>query len=259
MADAVHSLSDFVSDIVTIFGIRMAVKPVDDTHDYGHGKFETLAIVGIAVILLVVSFFILRSGVEEIIDQFRGEIPEGPGWITFYITLGSIAIKEILYRVTYRKGKKLQSQALIANAWHHRSDSLSSVAALIGIAGALFFGPRWRVLDPIAALVVAALILSVAFKLIFGSIKELVETSLDEETEKQIVEIIHTVEGVEMSHKLRTRKVGNTFAMDIHIHVDGDMTVRESHGIANMVEQTLQEHFGREIMVCLHIEPKESA
>jgi len=254
----VHSLSDFVSDIVTIVGIRMADRPVDESHDYGHGKFETISIVIIGIILLVVSFFILRSGVEKIIDQFHGIIPDRPGWYTLYITISSIILKELLYWVTIRKGKKLQSQALIANAWHHRSDSFSSVAALIGIGGALFFGSRWRILDPIAALVVAALIISVAFKLIGNSMKELVETSLDEETEKQILEVIHSVEGVEMSHNLRTRKVGNTFAMDIHILVDGGMSVRDSHEIANEVEQTLQNHYGMEVMICLHIEPKEA-
>lgn len=256
VADGVHSLSDFVSDIVTIVGIKMSDRPIDETHDYGHGKFETIAIVIIGLILLIVSFFILRSGIEKVTDQFQGIIPEKPGWITLYITISSIVLKEMLYWVTIKKGKKLQSQALIANAWHHRSDSFSSVAALIGIGGALFFGPRWRILDPIAALVVAALIIVVAFKLIGSSLKELAEASLDEETEKQILEIIHGVDGVEMSHNLRTRKVGNTFAMDIHILVAGEMSVRDAHNIANEVENTLKRHYGREIMICLHVEPK---
>ncbi len=255
LADGFHSLSDLSTDIVVITGLFIASKPKDKTHDYGHGKFETLSTAIIGVSLFIVGLGILRSGISNIIGTFKGDILPQPGLIAFIMALISIAAKEILFQFTLSKGKQIHSQAVIANAWHHRSDALSSIGAALGIGGAIFLGDRFRVLDPAAAVIVGLLILKVAWSISINSLKELTETSLSEDEENEILDIINTIPGVHEPHNLRTRKIGNDLAIDIHIRVDKNSTIQEAHDIASKVENELFKNYGKHTIINVHIEP----
>ncbi len=255
VADAVHSLSDFATDTVVILAFRVVGKPVDESHDYGHGKFETLAAAVIGIMLLGVAGTIAYSGAAGIIGSFRGRAVERPGWIAFGAGLISILVKELLYRYSARIGEEINSRAVVANAWHHRSDALSSVGAVLGIGGAIVLGEGWSVLDPIAAVVVSAFIIRAGFAITWNSMKELLEASLSEENEKRILDIIKSVPGAEHPHNLRTRMIGGNAAIDVHIRVAKDLKVGEAHDIATRVEQDLKTSLGEGTFVSVHVEP----
>ena len=186
LADAVHSLSDFVTDIIVIVFVRISSKPEDEGHDYGHGKYETLATAIIGIILLGVGFGIFWNGASSIYRFLHGGSLQEPGMLALIAALVSVAFKEALYRYTVFKGKRLNSQAVVANAWHHRSDALSSIGTAIGIGGAILLGNHWRVLDPIAAVVVSFFIMKVAVKLLIPCVDELLEKSLPADVENEI-------------------------------------------------------------------------
>lgn len=255
IADAVHSLSDFVTDIIVIVFVRISSKPADRSHGYGHGKYETLATAMIGCMLMGVGIGILVEGIRKIIAVSNGETIEAPGTIALVAAAISILFKEILYRYTVHKGKSLHSQAIIANAWHHRSDTFSSIGTLLGIAGAIFLGKAWRILDPIAAIIVSIFIIKVAFKILIRSLEELLEHSLPKETEEEIIEIILSVEGVVSPHHLRTRRIGNNLAIEVHIRMDGNITLTKAHQMTSVVEWSLKERFGKETHVNIHTEP----
>lgn len=255
VADAVHSLSDFITDIVVIVFVRIASKPQDESHDYGHGKYETLATAIIGVILFIVGLGILVNSVNSIVDVCRGKELEAPSMLALVAALVSIVTKEILYQYTVFKGKKLNSKAVIANAWHHRSDAFSSIGTLIGIGGAIFLGASWRVLDPIAALVVSLFIVKVAVELIKPCIDELLERSLPQDVEDKILAIIVSHQGVSSPHHLRTRRIGNNIAMEVHIRMNGSMTIKEAHDITKLIEAALKEEFGQNTHIGIHVEP----
>lgn len=255
IADAVHSLSDFVTDIIVIVFVRISSKPADRSHGYGHGKYETLATAMIGCMLMGVGIGILVEGIRKIIAVSNGETIEAPGTIALVAAAISILFKEILYRYTVHKGKSLHSQAVIANAWHHRSDTFSSIGTLLGIAGAIFLGKAWRILDPIAAIIVSIFIIKVAFKILIRSLEELLEHSLPKETEEEIIEIILSVEGVVSPHHLRTRRIGNNLAIEVHIRMDGNITLTKAHQMTSVVEWSLKERFGKETHVNIHTEP----
>lgn len=227
VADAAHSLSDFVTDIIVILFVRLSSKPADKSHAYGHGKYETLATATIGFLLLGVGIGILLEGINKIISVINGEVLEAPGIIAFIVAAISIVSKELVYQYTVFKGRSLNSQAVIANAWHHRSDSFSSIGTLIGIGFAVFGGEKWRVLDPIAAIIVSAFIIKVAIKILKDSLSELLEHSLPQSKEDEIREIILSVEGVIAPHNLRTRRIGNSYAIDVHIRMDGNISLNE--------------------------------
>ena len=187
IADAVHSLSDFVTDIIVLVFVSVSAKPQDRSHDYGHGKFETIATFFIGLALIAAAVGIIVSGVMALIDWAGGAKLKAPGQLALWAALLSIVVKEILYQYTAYKGKRLNSQAVVANAWHHRSDALSSIAAAIGIGGAILLGDRWTVLDPIASIVVGLFLVKVAVGLLRTSIGELTEGSLPQETEQEIL------------------------------------------------------------------------
>ncbi|RMF93778.1 MAG: cation transporter [Candidatus Schekmanbacteria bacterium] len=258
IADGIHSLSDLGTDVIVLFGFRFVGKPPDESHDYGHGKFETLTATIVGIILIGVGAGIMWNGGKSIYDFFNGTPIERPGWIAFYAAIISIISKEILYRYTISVGKKINSQAIIANAWHQRSDSLSSVGAMLGIGGAIMLGDRWHILDPAAAIVVSILILKVGIEIVIKGLKELLETSLDKEAENKIVQITENVLGVESSHKLKTRRVGNNIAIDIHIEVREDLNIKDAHNIATAVENKLRGAFGEGTHISVHIEPEKS-
>lgn len=254
-ADAVHSLSDFITDIIVLVFVRISNKPQDKGHDYGHGKYETLATTLIGVALFAVALGIIVGGAQKIAAWARGEQLEAPGMLAFWAALASIVLKEGIYQYTKIKARKLNSQAMEANAWHHRSDALSSVGTAIGIGGAILLGERWTVLDPIASVVVGALIVKVAFDLLKGGIGELMECSLPESVEDEIIRLASSVDGVSEPHDLRTRRIGNRYAIELHINMDGNITLTEAHDKATEVEDLLRSHYGEETHIAVHVEP----
>ena len=255
VADAVHSASDFATDIVVLAFVRISSKPRDDDHKWGHGKYETLASLIIGIALFAVGVEILMDSAEKIASVVRGnELPQ-PDFIAIVAAAVSIVVKEVLYQYTVRKGKRLNSPSVIANAWHHRSDALSSIGALLGIGLAYFLGGKWSIADPIAAVVVAALIMKVAIELCRTALAELLEKSLPVATEEEILAIISSTPNVYKPHNLRTRRIGSDIAIEVHIRVDGSMTVHDSHEISREIEHSLRARFGENTAVAIHIEP----
>ena len=259
VADAVHSLSDFVTDLIVICFVRVSAKPQDESHDYGHGKFETMASFFVGLALVAAAIGIIVSGALKLVDWLHGEQLPAPGRLALWAALISIAVKELLYQYTARAGKRLDSQAVVANAWHHRSDALSSIGAAIGIGGAILLGDRWTVLDPLASIVVGAMLVKVAVNVLHGSMNELTECSLPAETEHEIEEIIRSCPDVCEPHNLRTRKIGNRIAIEAHIRMDGNTTLDVAHDRATFIENLLKERFGSQTHVTLHMEPKKNS
>ena len=255
IADAVHSLSDFVTDIIVLVFVSVSAKPQDRSHDYGHGKFETIATLFIGLALIAAAIGIIVSGVMALIDWAGGADLKAPGLLALWAALLSIVVKEVLYQYTAYKGKRLNSQAVVANAWHHRSDAFSSIAAAIGIGGSILLGDRWTVLDPIASIVVGLFLVNVAMGLLRTSISELTEGSLPQETEQEIEDIITSFPEISEPHNMRTRRIGNHIAIEAHIRMDGNMPLRDVHNITSQVEHRLKERFGNETHITLHMEP----
>ena len=258
VADAVHSLSDFVTDVIVLVFVHISSKPKDKSHDYGHGKYETLAMTLIGVALLIVAIGIIYSGAMKIVAWINGEQLEAPGTLALWAALLSVLLKEGVYQYSMVKARQLNSQVVEANAWHHRSDALSSVGTAIGIGGAIFLGQRWTVLDPIASLVVGAFIVKVAVDLLHRGIDDLMEHSLPEDVEEEILRIVGELKGVVDPHDLRTRKIGNRYAIELHILMDGDITLHEAHNKASEVEDLLRARYGEDTHVAVHVEPKEN-
>lgn len=255
IADAVHSLSDFVTDIIVIIFVKIANKPQDEDHSYGHGKYETLATAIIGTALLAVGIGIIVNSTKDIVAFINGENIETPGILALVAAIISIISKEALYRYTVFQGKRLNSKAVIANAWHHRSDALSSIGALIGIGGAIILGNNWKILDPIAALIVSALIIKTSVDLIKPCIDELLEKSLPKQQEKKIIDIILSFPQVSSPHHLRTRHIGNNIAIEVHIRMDGTMPLKEAHDITKAIETALRKEFGEKAHIGIHMEP----
>jgi cation diffusion facilitator family transporter len=256
VADAVHSLSDFVTDLIVLVFIRISGKPQDKSHDYGHGKYETLAMTLIGAALLFVAIGIIYSGAVKISVWANGEQLKAPGMLALWAALVSIVLKEGVYHYSMVKARQLNSQAVEANAWHHRSDALSSIGTAVGIGGAIFLGQRWTVLDPVASIIVGAFIIKVAVSLLRNGIGDLMEQSLPDAVEEEILRLAATVPGVAEPHELRTRRIGNHYAIELHILMDGDITLREAHDKASEVEDLLRERYGEETHIAVHVEPK---
>ena len=257
LADAVHSLSDFVTDVIVLIFVRISSKPEDKNHDYGHGKYETLATTMIGVALFVVALSIIVTGATRIAAWVGGEELEAPGKLALWAALISIVMKEAVYQYTVIRARKLKSKAVEANAWHHRSDALSSIGTAVGIGGAIFLGQRWAVLDPIASVVVGAFIVKVSFDLLKTGLGELLERSLPDDVEQEIMKLASSVEGVENPHDLRTRCIGSRYAIELHIDMDGHISLTEAHDKATEIEELLREKYGEETHVAVHVEPKE--
>lgn len=256
IADAVHSLTDFVTDIIVLLFVNISSKPKDEGHDYGHGKYETLATSIIGIVLLCVGIGLFWEGMNKIIGfYFRGEALESPGMIALIAALISIVVKEALYQYTVIVGKRQNSQAVIANAWHHRSDAFSSIGTALGIGGAILLGDNWRVLDPLAAVIVSVFIVKVAFQLVIPAINDLLEISLPKEVEEEILSVILETPAVKNPHNLRTRRIGNDFAIEVHIRVDGNTTVTRAHELMCEIEKRLRDRFGSGTHIALHVEP----
>ncbi len=256
VADAVHSLSDFVTDVIVLVFVHISGKPKDKSHDYGHGKYETLAMTVIGLALLVVAVGIVYSGMTKIIDWANGTDLDAPGMLALWAALLSIVLKEGVYRYSMVKARELNSQAVEANAWHHRSDALSSLGTAIGIGGAIFLGKRWTVLDPIASVVVGMFIVKVAIDLLRRGIGDLMEQSLPDAVEEEMLQMVGAIPGVVEPHNLRTRRIGNHYAIELHIRMDGNISLRESHDKASEVEDMLRNRYGEDTHVAVHVEPK---
>ena len=256
VADAVHSLSDFVTDVIVLVFVRISGKPKDKSHDYGHGKYETLAMTIIGMALLAVALGILYSGVMKITAWVNGAQLEAPGMLALWAALLSIVLKEGVYHYSMVKARQLQSQAVEANAWHHRSDALSSIGTAIGIGGAIFLGQRWTVLDPVASLIVGLFIVKVSIDLLRRGIGDLMEQSLPDEVEAEILQLAASVPGVVEPHDLRTRRIGNHYAIELHILMDGTISLHEAHDKASEVEELLRQYYGAQTHVVVHVEPQ---
>jgi cation diffusion facilitator family transporter len=252
MADGMHSLSDMGTDLLILIGMRYWSAPADECHPYGHQRIETLVTVGIASVLAVAAVGLGWGAVTRL-----GEPVESPHLVAFVAPLVSMIEKEILFRRTRAIGKRIHSSALIANAWHHRSDALSSIPALIAVVAAAA-NPKWAFLDSVGALIVALLILKVAWDIAAPALSELTEQGAGEESIRKISDLALSIEGVRSIHRLRTRRVGAGWFVDLHAEVDGDMTVRESHDIATAVQYKLLEEGPSVSDVTVHIEPDES-
>lgn len=255
VADAVHSLSDFVTDVVVLVFVHISGKPEDKSHEFGHGKFETLAQTLIGFMLLAVSVGIVYGGLAKIATWLNGEQLKAPGMLALWAALLSIVLKEGVFHYTMRKAKQLDSQAVEANAWHHRSDALSSIGTALGIGGAIFLGQRWAVLDPLASVIVGLFIVKVAVVLLRGGIGDLTEQSLPDEVEQEMLRLAASVPGVEEPHDLRTRRIGSHYAIELHILMDADISLRQAHDKASEVENLLKKHYGEETHVIVHVEP----
>ena len=255
ISDAVHSLSDFVTDIVVLVFVRVSARPQDEDHDYGHGKYETLATLFIGLALAAAAVGIVVSGAGKLARWLQGEDLPAPGKIALWAALGSIVAKELLFQYTRLKGKHLDSRALEANAWHHRSDALSSVGTAIGIGGAILLGSRWTVLDPLASIVVGAMLVKVAWDLLGPSFGELTDSSLPADMEQDMLDLIRGVPGVEDPHNLRTRRIGNRIAAEVHIRLDGSLPLSEAHEKASEVERRFKDRFGAQSHIIVHMEP----
>ena len=256
IADAVHSLSDFITDVVVIVFVKISSKPQDKSHDYGHGKFETLATLIIGLALLFIGLMILYNGASATYRCiWLGEELHRPGMIAFWAAIFSIILKEAVYQYTVYKGKNLNSQAVIANAWHHRSDAFSSIGTAVGIGGAIFLGDKWVVLDPIAAIVVSVFIINVSLKIIIKSINELLEKSLPDEIENEIIKVAESFDMVKDVHDLRTRRIGNNIAIEMHLLMDGNLSLQCTHNTTELIESELRKKYGEHTHIAIHVEP----
>ena len=255
IADAVHSLSDLLTDFVVLLFVRLSSRPADTDHPYGHGKYETLASVIVAMALLVAGGMLLAEGGEKIAAALKGVMLPMPGRVALWAALVSIVAKEAVYWATVAVAKRVDSQALKANAWHHRTDALSSVATALGIGGALLFGGKWAILDPIAAALVSIFIIVAAAKMLHESIQDLLEKRLPTEVEQEIRDIVAKDSEMSELHHLRTRRVGSVYSIEMHLRMPGSTSLYEAHRHSEMLEQRLRERFGQQTLITIHLEP----
>ena len=255
IADAIHSFSDLITDSIIIISLQITKKPADDSHNYGHGKVETLASTLVSIALILVGFTIFNLGFKKTLLVLNGELLTNPSMFALYLIIFSIIAKEMLYRVTFKAGQKSGSTALMANAWHHRSDAFSSIATLIGISGAIFLGPKWYFLDPLAAIIISFFILKIGLQLLSKSINELLEATLPPEINEKILKIVTSVQESKNPHNVKTRRIGRNIAIDLHIKVAPALNIVAAHNISTTIEQKLKNHFGENTVVYIHIEP----
>lgn len=255
VADGVHSFSDFVTDIIVIVFVGVSRRKADAHYQYGHGKYETFATMLVALILGVVGIMFFIDGASKTLDALHGASLGKPTWLALSMAVVSIVSKEWLYRYTRAAGERIRSAVVVANAWHHRSDALSSLATLIGIAGAMFLGDGWRVLDPLAAMVVSVFIVIVAFQIGGPAVKELLEVSLPRDLTDGMFRVIGSTPGVEAFHRFASRRNGSRMILDFHIKVNPHISVEHGHRIESDVERRLKDAYGEEMMVNIHLEP----
>ena len=251
VSDAVHSFSDVASTVVVMLGIKAAAKEKDRKHQYGHERMESLAALILSFFLILTAIGIGIDGIDKIRIGMKGGLAT-PGILALIAALVSIVVKEWMYWYTRAAAKKIKSAALLADAWHHRSDSLSSIGSFIGIAGARIGFP---ILDPIASLVICALIFKVAIDIARNAANQMVDRSCSEEIEKEITQIALEQDGVRSVDSLRTRMFGSKFFVDIEIAVDGNLSIYEGHDIAELVHDEIEDHFSDAKHCMVHVNP----
>lgn len=251
ISDAVHSASDVFSTIIVILGINIASRQSDDDHQYGHDRLECVAAILLAVVLFATGIGIGIGGINKIIEGTAGK-DEIPGMIALLAAVASILVKESMFWYTRSAAKKINSGALMADAWHHRSDALSSIGALIGIGGARLGFP---VLDPIASVIICVFIVKAAYDIFKDAVDKMVDKSCDEETEEKMRQLIKEQTGVLKVDVLRTRLFGAKMYVDIEIAADGDITLREGHEIAQVVHDKVEEEFPLVKHCMVHVNP----
>lgn len=257
VADGYHSLSDFLTDFMVLYFVGVSFRKADKDHPYGHGKFETVGSLLISVVLILVALGIGIAAIETIKNAFNGkEIPRPDVW-TIVIAAVSIVSKEYCYRYTMRYARRYDSPSLKANAWHHRTDAISSIATLIGVSLSFALGDNWRILDPITSIIIAVFIGISAVSIAQPSLSELLEASLPQAELVKIRQIIRSVPGVKRVHNLRARQNGRSIIVDVNIHVDPDITIRQGHAIAEDAEQCLRKAFDSNMIIYMHVEPEE--
>ncbi|RLC21607.1 MAG: cation-efflux pump [Deltaproteobacteria bacterium] len=253
VADALHSFSDTSSDLVILFGVKYWTAPPDDSHPYGHQKIESFVSIIIGFILLVVAGVIGYNGLISLQEKSQYQL----SWIVIIGPLISIIIKEILFRMTVKVGIKTNSSSLKANAWHHRTDALSSIPVLIAVLASLI-DPRLRFLDQIGAIIVSAFIIKVGLEILFTNINDLLDTGISDEKISELKKTINMIQNVKGVHKLRTRKLANYIYIDLHLEVDGQLSVTKGHDISEEVKNTLIQKNPKIIDVMVHLEPERN-
>ncbi|MFR1709278.1 MAG: cation diffusion facilitator family transporter [Clostridium sp.] len=249
IADGIHSFSDVITTIGVIIGLKLSGKPDDKCHPYGHEKMESISSLFLAVMLFVVAIMIGYSGVKSII---LGQI-KNPGILAIWAAILSIVVKEWMYFYTMKYAKKINSSSLRADAWHHRSDSFSSIGALVGIIGARM---GWPVLDSVAAIIICIVIIKVAYDVLKQSINQLIDASADEEIISDINERLNTIEGIRHIDSIKTRQHASRVYVDVEVSVDSKLTVEEGHDIAMNIHEDVEKN--ENIKHCMvHINPYE--
>jgi len=255
IADGIHSLSDFATDFVVLIGLRVSSKPKDDDHAYGHGKFETIAAAIVGLALGFVAMRIASDAISRIFAAVNGQLIPTPSVYAFWAAVVSILVKEWLFHATRKVARATGSPSVMANAWHHRSDALSSLATAGGVGAAALLGENWRVLDPIAALFVSLFLFRMGWRIIREQLGDLTDQSLDPAVCEEILSMARAIPGIEEPHNLRTRRVGRVSVIDLRIRIQGELPLHEAHDISTALEQALKERFGKETIANLHLEP----
>ena len=257
-ADGFHSLSDLLTDFITIFSVKYSSKPPDKKHPYGHGRFETIGAQIVGIFIIITGFEIVKHAISRIIYFYKTSNYEIPGKITIIILFISILLKEILAKYTIKEGKRLNSIILEANAHHHRSDVYSSVAVFIGIGFSIIFGGKWVYMDPLSAIVVSFFVFKAGIDIFRRSAEELLDTSLPEEYIRKIINEVEKVKGAMRPHNIKARKVGDIYSIELHIEVEPHLSIREAHDIATEVEKKLKNIFGERALTNVHVEPAKT-
>jgi cation diffusion facilitator family transporter len=255
VADGVHSLSDLVTDAAVLLGIRAAQRPPDTNHAYGHGRYETISALFVGAMLLAAAVGILLHSWSRIAGALAGDTLNSPGPVAIVVAAASIVAKEIMFHITRRIGRSSGSPALVANAWHHRSDAMSSVATLAGVGGAALLGTQWNILDPAAAGVVACMIGWVGVKTALTALREMTDHALPPSDHAEIERLVLSVPGTSDPHNLKTRRLGSDVSIEVHFRVDGEISVNDGHDIASEVETKIREKFGESSTIITHVEP----
>lgn len=251
VADGIHSFSDLFSDVVVIFGLKWGRKGPDEDHPYGHARIESVAGMLMGLILVAAAIGIIYNALSSIY-QHRQATPSL--WAIAAASI-SIIVKEALYWHTIKIGRRIRSLVIIGNAWHHRTDALSSVAVLIGV-GAVYINPDWHIADSLAAIIVSILIFKVGSGLIWTTVKEVIDTAPDKDILRQLTDYAESVDGVRQAHDIKARYSGSQILVEIDIVVDPDLSVREGHEIAKQVERKLLDNVDDVSQVIIHVDPE---
>ncbi len=255
VADGIHSLSDLLTDIIVYVSIHISSKPADADHNYGHGKFETFATLIVSVALFIAGYNIAKSGIIGLIDCFRGNVLPTYGSIVLYVAGISFLSKELIYRYTINKGRKIGSEVVIANAYHQRSDAISSLGVLIAALFIVIAGQSYSFMDPLAQLFVCFFLFKAAYKIFKPSLEVLTEKSLNQDQVQDIKGVLQKNKQVCEFHYLRTRRIGSHHAIDVHVLVESDLSVTDSHQITVELEENFKQLLGQDTIISIHIEP----